>query len=644
MHLKRTLFSLVGVAFAGLAFAATSFAAAAAPVSTAAPVVTGYAHVGYTLTATAGKWTASPAAKYTYQWQDSANGTSGWAAITGATKSSYAVVVGEATKFLRVAVTATNSQGNATANSVATDAVGNAAPSATTSPAITGDTHVGYAAKVSAGVWDANHPNVTVKYQWQLCTDKSDASSCTDVAKATGTSYTALVGDVGKFLRAKVTASNAVKPTAQTTTYTTPIVQTAINNAAPTNSVVPALTALNGYYIGQSVKTDTGSWNVSVLKHVKYQWQLCTSHTDASTCADITKATSSSYKLISDDSAKFVRVKVSGDDNQSAHAASAFSAISTVVGTAVLPAYTSGGGLNTNSTLEIGDSVSFDPGTYSGAPAPTYTYQWYRCTSTSTDQKAVGCAAIANAKSASYTVVSLDQGKKLRVGVVAKNYVKTLPVRYSSYASVAATLSVPSNTVAPAITGTLTVGSTLTAGNGTWSGSPTSYFYFWDKCDNTGGSCVAAGVSTKTYVLQAGDANHTFYVSVGATNATGDSSSVQSAKTGVVTSGAVAPTYTSGGSIDNSSPADGDLLTAAHGTWAGSPAPTYTYQWQACDDDGSGNADLTSCTDIAGATGSTYTVDAVGDSLSGEFVVVVVTATNATGSASQTFVTDTAVA
>src|SRR5512133_3581113 len=46
----------------------------------------------------------------------------------------------------------------------------------------------------------------------------------------------------------------------------------------------------------------------------------------------------------------------------------------------------------------------------------------------------------------------------------------------------------------------------------------------------------------------------------------------------------------------------GYLLSAARGTWAGSPV-TFTYQWQACTD----RDDPGTCADIAGATRVTYT-------------------------------------
>lgn len=69
--------------------------------------------------------------------------------------------------------------------------------------------------------------------------------------------------------------------------------------------------------------------------------------------------------------------------------------------------------------------------------------------------------------------------------------------------------------------------------------------------------------------------------------------------------------------------ATGAALSTTNGTWTGSP--TFTYQWQDCAADG------TSCSDIGGATSSTYTV-ASGDA--GHTIQAVVTAANAGGSAS----------
>jgi hypothetical protein len=69
-------------------------------------------------------------------------------------------------------------------------------------------------------------------------------------------------------------------------------------------------------------------------------------------------------------------------------------------------------------------------------------------------------------------------------------------------------------------------------------------------------------------------------------------------------------------------PQDGQTLTAAPGSWAGSPT-VYTYQWQRCD------STAAACAPVAGATTAPYAVQAadVGSTLR-----VAVTATNVAGS------------
>jgi hypothetical protein len=94
----------------------------------------------------------------------------------------------------------------------------------------------------------------------------------------------------------------------------------------------------------------------------------------------------------------------------------------------------------------------------------------------------------------------------------------------TSYASVSVALAPqpvnpPINTVAPAITGTLTSGSTLTVSNGTWSNSPTGYTYQW-KRDGVN----ISGATASTYVVTVGDRGTTLTCTVTATNADGSAS------------------------------------------------------------------------------------------------------------------------
>lgn len=111
-------------------------------------------------------------------------------------------------------------------------------------------------------------------------------------------------------------------------------------------------------------------------------------------------------------------------------------------------------------------------------------------------------------------------------------------------------VGVPANTALPTISGSAAVGQTLTASTGSWSNSPTSYTYAWQRCDSTGSACVPIGGATAaSYTVQAADAGSTVRVAVTAVNAGGPSAPATSAPTAVVT--ATFGTTAVGGSSDS---------------------------------------------------------------------------------------------
>ena len=85
------------------------------PVNTVAPVVSGTATVGELLSTTDGTWTGAPPITFTYQWQR--NGSN----IGSATASTYTLVAADAGNPIRCVVTGTNTYGNSSANSNATE-------------------------------------------------------------------------------------------------------------------------------------------------------------------------------------------------------------------------------------------------------------------------------------------------------------------------------------------------------------------------------------------------------------------------------------------------------------------------------------------------------------------------------------------
>jgi len=81
------------------------------PSNTVAPVISGTAVVGQTLSSTTGTWTGAPTPTYAYQWKR--NGSN----IASATSSTYTLVQADATFAITCAVTATNIAGSAEATS-----------------------------------------------------------------------------------------------------------------------------------------------------------------------------------------------------------------------------------------------------------------------------------------------------------------------------------------------------------------------------------------------------------------------------------------------------------------------------------------------------------------------------------------------
>jgi len=134
---------------------------------------------------------------------------------------------------------------------------------------------------------------------------------------------------------------------------------------------------------------------------------------------------------------------------------------------------------------------------------------------------------------------------------------------------------IPANTAPPVITGTTAVDSTLLTSLGTWSGSAANYSFQWKR-----GGVNIAGATTNVYTLVSADLGAMITVTVTATNTAG-SASATSAAVGPVTAAVsgTAPVNTVAPVITGSATV-GALLTTTSGTWTGSPAPTYAYQWQ----------------------------------------------------------------
>lgn len=183
-------------------------------------------------------------------------------------------------------------------------------------------------------------------------------------------------------------------------------------------------------------------------------------------------------------------------------------------------------------------------------------------------------------------------------------------------AAASAKKPMPVNTSPPTIAGAAVQGNTLQGATGTWTNSPTSYAYQWQRCASGGANCSAiSGATAHSYTLTAQDVGATVSLVVYATNAGGTTSAI-SAPTGVVVP--LAPANTAAPTISGV-PTEGSQLTATNGSWTNNPT-SYAYQWQRCNG--------TACTAISGATVNAYTP---GPADFGDTLRVAVTAANAGG-------------
>jgi hypothetical protein len=197
-----------------------------------------------------------------------------------------------------------------------------------------------------------------------------------------------------------------------------------------------------------------------------------------------------------------------------------------------------------------------------------------------------------------------------------------VPTLIVAAASLGQSTASPSNTSLPSISGSARDGSLLRATHGSWTGSPTSYAYQWLRCDAQAGNCAQiTGATSDHYTVTTADVAHRLRVQVTATNASG-SGNATSRPTDVVQPTGTAPKNTAPPTISGT-PQQGSTLTVSPGSWSGTPAPTFSYQWQRCVGTGGG------CTAISGATSTTYTTTSadVAHTLLAE-----VTAKNTTGS------------
>ena len=180
-------------------------------------------------------------------------------------------------------------------------------------------------------------------------------------------------------------------------------------------------------------------------------------------------------------------------------------------------------------TARVGRTLQGDRGDWTNAQS--FAHRWMRCAPSGGAPDASDCESITQATGLNYRVRDADRGFRLRFRVTATN-ADGSTIRASNPTSRVepSGAAVPANTSRPTISGDPRVGETLTANDGTWSNSPTSFAYQWQRCDVDAVVCGSVpGATGKTYGVRAADVGFRVRVEVTARNSSGTGTATSSA-------------------------------------------------------------------------------------------------------------------
>jgi hypothetical protein len=181
--------------------------------------------------------------------------------------------------------------------------------------------------------------------------------------------------------------------------------------AAPTNTSPPTISGTAQE--GQTLKASPGSWSGSTPMDFSYQWRRC--GTGGANCQNISQATDNIYTLTSADVGHRMRVLVTAVNSDGAGAAQ--SSATDVVKKAPPQAPKNTKEPSITGTPQQDQTLTADPGGWSGSKPIQFSYRWRRC-----DSKGGDCVQT-TVTSQTYTVGSDDVGHTLRVLVTATNSV-----------------------------------------------------------------------------------------------------------------------------------------------------------------------------------------------------------------------------
>lgn len=211
-------------------------------------------------------------------------------------------------------------------------------------PAISGTARDGESLSSTTGTWSGLGNSYS--RQWRRCDAAGNA--CVNIAAATQPSYVLSYEDVGRTIRVRVVASNALGSDEATSSQTE-----VVAGNPPVNVVAPTITGGGG--VGAQLTAQTGTWSGSAPIGFAFRWLRCDGLGDG--CQEIASATQSTYTVVAADAGDMIRVRVSATNSTAQ--VSATSAARFVEGTGC------------TTTFRPASGVWSDAVNWSGAAAPS---------------------------------------------------------------------------------------------------------------------------------------------------------------------------------------------------------------------------------------------------------------------------------
>lgn len=193
-------------------------------------------------------------------------------------------------------------------------------PSANIDPSLSASPIVGTPVTLTTGTW-RGVPAPTVTRQWLLCSKSGGAatstrapSGCTLIPTETGTSYTPVLADEGKYLRVGETATNAIG-TATRYSATSQAVQ--LPPTPPSTITPPTVPA--SVRVRSTATATQGTFGGSKPMTTTYSWYSCLSAVSSSLtladgCTVISGATALKYKVAATLLGRFLVIRVTVDN------------------------------------------------------------------------------------------------------------------------------------------------------------------------------------------------------------------------------------------------------------------------------------------------------------------------------------------